>query len=509
MRKSNLIFAIVGCIVSFWGCRSSSETEYIDYIKVSEKTYLGISEVHTNLEVPWDIQFNQSTNSLFVTEIKGGISEIDLETNKLTKIYDVPNVFHRRTAGLLGLVLHPNFEEKPYLYVCYTTKENDSIFSELVRLTYSNKKIVDNKVLLRIEGANGHNGSRLIFDKEEFLYWATGDAHSLTHAQDSTTLNGKVLRMTDDGQIPSDNPIPNSYVYALGFRNIQGMALTNHGHIMTSEHGDAIEDEINWVRPLNNYGWIDIEGYHDTQKEKEIAAKSLRTEPIKAWTPVIAPAGLKFYANSNIPEWDNSLLLVTLKNQSLRVLKLNDEQSSITDEKVYLKDHYGRIRAVTADNKGNIYIATSNRDWNPQKGFPETKDDRILKIQKVDHNPKDFLGEYKEDKTKIKDGETLYKMYCASCHKEDGKGIIGTFPPLVKTATVSDKEKLIHTILNGLSGEIELDGVKYNQVMPSFQFLSDEEISKIASYVRTNFENAFSAIGETEVMLGRGNSNKK
>jgi len=496
------------CIVVLSSCAEKG-TDYIDYLKISEDTYLGVSELQTNLDVPWDIQYCEKNNPIFFTEIKGELSELDLSTNEKKVIYKVPNVYHKRTAGLLGMAVHPNFDSKPFIYVCYTTKEGDEIFSELAKLEYKDRKIVNRKILLKIEGANGHNGSRLLFDNQGYLYWATGDAHSATHAQDSTTFNGKVLRMTDEGHIPTDNPIANSYVYAWGFRNIQGMTLTSKGNIMTSEHGDAIEDEINWVRPLHNYGWIEIEGYHDTEQEKAIAAKSSRTEPIKAWTPVIAPAGLKYYANASIPEWENSLLLVSLKNQRLSVLKMDNTQTQIEDEKTYFKDHYGRIRAVTSDKKGNIYIATSNRDWNPQKGFPLKMDDRILKIERIEFNPKTYLTEYVEDKSVVKDGKMLYNTYCASCHKEDGKGISGTFPPLTKTATVENKGKLIRTILNGMTGEIEVNGVKYDQAMPSFQFLSDKDIAKVASYVRTELGNSWSAIGETEVMLSRQDITKK
>lgn len=152
---------------------------------------------------------------------------------------------------------------------------------------------------------------------------------------------------------------------------------------------------------MNNYGWIDIEGYHDTPKEIEIASKSPRTEPIKAWTPVIAPAGLAYYANTAIPEWTNSLLLTTLKSQSLRVLKLNMGQSAIVNEDIYLKDHYGRIRAVTTDNKGNVYLATSNKDWNPQTGFPLKEDDRILKLSKIDFVPEKYLTSFKTEAIRL------------------------------------------------------------------------------------------------------------
>ncbi|MCY4779614.1 PQQ-dependent sugar dehydrogenase [Sphingobacterium sp. UT-1RO-CII-1] len=481
------------------GCEHDNKEKYIDFIKVSDKSYIGISEIQDSLDVPWDIQYNEGSNSIFFTEIKGSIFELDLKTNTKNLIYRVPNVFHKRTMGLLGLAIHPNFRNKPYLYACYTTEEEGKYYSELVKLKLEKRKVVQSDVLLRIPGALGHNGSRLTFDLEGYLYWATGDALSLTDSQDSTTLNGKILRMKDDGSIPKDNPLTNSYVYAWGFRNIQGLTVTSNGKIMASEHGDAIEDEVNYIQPLHNYGWREIEGYHDKPHEIEIARRRNMTEPIKAWTPVIAPAGMKYYRNSLLPEWDNSLLLVTLKTQSFRVLKLNEEQTNIIDEKVYLKDYYGRIRSVTSDKKGNIYIATSNRDWNPQKGFPKHNDDRILKLSVIDFKPDNFMSAEEDIIENKSNGKVLYKSYCASCHKDDGMGVRKYFPPLVQTATVESKNKFLEVVLKGLKGPIEVNGDVYDQEMPSFSFLSNSEITAISNYIRTGLGNNYSVIDTVDV----------
>lgn len=498
VRLTKLPLLIV-YIVFLNSCKGSKDEGIIDYIKVSDQTYLSVTPLVDSLDVPWDMQYNPATNSIFFTQIKGKIAELDLETNKVTDLYDVPNVFHQRTLGLLGMAIHPDFKSKPYLYICHTTKEQDSIFSELRRLELKDGKVIANKLLLKIEGGSGHNGSRLSFDRNRILYWATGDVHSMTHAQDSTTLNGKILRMNDDGSIPKDNPIKDSYVYAWGFRNMQGMTFTSNGNLLTSEHGDAIEDEVNWIRPLHNYGWIQIEGYHDTPEELEIARKSPRTEPIKAWTPVIAPAALKYYSFTQIPEWNNSLLLGTLKDQSLRILKLNNKQNQILEEDVFLKDRYGRIRAITVDNKGNVYIATSNRDWKPQVKFPLETDDRILKLSRVDYKPTSSITkEPKQNKEKM-DAKTLYQSYCASCHKADGKGTPGSFPSLIQSKIVSDDKKLIHTLLNGLTSTTENGQLVYDLPMPSFSFLSDSDIASITNYIRTKLSNSDTPIDAKSV----------
>lgn len=490
------------CLLLFLGSCKDQEN-VIDYLQIADGSFLAIEELHGNLDVPWEMQYLPSEHAIYFTQIKGKISKLDLVTNKMEEIYQVPNVYHQSTLGLLGLAIHPDFDKNPFLYICYTTKEGEDLFSELSRLEIHEGKVVSSKLLLKIDGGSGHNGSRLLFDQKGYLFWATGDVHSETHAQDSTTLNGKVLRMTADGLIPADNPIKDSYVYAWGFRNIQGMTETSQGRIFTSEHGDAIEDEVNWIRPLHNYGWIEIEGFHDTAEEKEIAAKSPRTEPVRSWTPVIAPSALVYYGNHLIPSWNNSLLLGTLKSQSLRILKLDSEQKEINQEEIYLKDHYGRIRAICVDTAGNIYLATSNRDWNPQSGFPKKTDDRILKIYPTKDIPKTFLSQFKETKEAVIEGKTLYNTYCASCHKEDGKGIEGNFPPLHQTEAVRNSERFLQSVFKGVNGKIEVNSVIYEGQMPAFNFLKDEEIQAITNYIRSNFGNQYSEIGLEEIKVAR------
>ncbi|WP_022829418.1 PQQ-dependent sugar dehydrogenase [Sphingobacterium paucimobilis] len=487
--KATFHFLFVVCVVFFYSCKQTATEKLVDHIKISDQTYLAVTEIADSLDVPWDMQYNPVTNSIFFTQIKGEIAELDLATNQVKSLYKVPNVYHQRTLGLLGMAIHPDFRTKPYLYICYTTKEQDSLFSELTRLELKEGKVISSKLLLKIDGGTGHNGSRLSFDSNRILYWATGDIHSLTHAQDSTTLNGKILRINEDGSIPKDNPIKGSYVYAWGFRNMQGMTFTANGNLLTSEHGDAIEDEVNWIRPLHNYGWIQIEGYHDTPEEIAIASKSPRTEPIRSWTPVIAPAALKYYSFTQIPEWTNSLLLGTLKDQSLRILKLNNGQNKIQKEDVFLKDKYGRIRAITVDNKGNIYIATSNRDWKPQTKFPLETDDRILKLSRIDYIPKEFISKEAELTDQKKDAKVLYQSYCASCHKEDGKGTTGSFPSLINSSVVSDDKRFISTMLSGITPSSENEKQVYDLPMPSFSFLTDNEITDIANYIRTKLSN--------------------
>lgn len=457
-----------------------------------ENSILSLTKEATNLNVPWDLQYDRINDAILFSEIGGAIRRLDIKSKQVLLIDSITDVYQQRTLGLLGMALYQPENEQAYLYLSYTSKKDSVIFSNLYRYDYNLTGKLSNPVqLLQIPGNTGHNGSRIVVSPDKKVYWATGDAATDAYAQDSTSLNGAILRLNLDGSIPKDNPIANSYIYAWGFRNMQGLTLSANGILYTSEHGDAIEDEVNLILPLKNYGWPIVEGMIDTEKEKAKVKTLAIEEPIKSWTPVVAPAGLAYYGSDVIPEWKNSLLLTTLKNQSLRVLTLSDDGLRIIDEQVLFQDQLGRLRSVVTLPNGDIYFCSSNRDWNPQKGFPKPEDDVIyrLRISKKTYTP--ILRPQRATDTQPvgKDGHALYEAYCASCHKSDGKGLTNTFPPLAHSRTVNGEEKaLLQIILHGVQGK-NIENIKYEGAMPGFSFLTDEEIIIITNYTRTNFGN--------------------
>lgn len=456
-----------------------------------ENSILSLTKEATNLNVPWDLQYDRINDAILFSEIGGAIRRLDIKSKQVLLIDSIPDVYQQRTLGLLGMALYQPENEQAYLYLSYTSKKDSSIFSNLYRYNYNPTGRLSNPVqLLQIPGNTGHNGSRIVISPDKKVYWATGDAATDTYAQDSTSLNGKILRLNLDGSIPKDNPIANSYVYAWGFRNMQGLTYSTEGILYTSEHGDAIEDEINLILPLKNYGWPLIEGMIDTEKEKAKVKTLVIEEPIKSWTPVVAPAGLAYYGSDVIPEWKKSLLLTTLKNQSLRILSLSDDGLRIIDEQVLFQDQLGRLRSVITLPNGDIYFCSSNRDWNPQKGFPKQEDDVIYRLRVSEKTHAPILHPQSVDtQPAAKDGHALYEAYCTSCHKSDGEGLTNTFPPLAKSNTVNGDEKaLLQIILHGVQ-EKNMESIKYEGAMPGFSFLTDAEIITIANYIRTNFGN--------------------
>lgn len=485
---------IIYTILLASSCKPNKET--IIGTVALENSSLALSVIADSLNVPWDLQYDKKNNYIIFSEIKGNIKKLDLSDNSIQLIKTIPNVFQQRTTGLLGMALYQPQQNEHYLFLSYTSKTEDQIFSNLYRYIYKDGVLENPKLLLQIPGNTGHNGSRIIIGNDKKIYWATGDAAIDANAQDINKLNGKILRINIDGSIPKDNPTLNSYVYAWGFRNMQGLTQGENSLIYTSEHGDAVEDEINLVQPLHNYGWPLIEGKNPPKKETDSTRKISFTPPIHSWTPVIAPAGIAYYGNTKIPEWNKSLILTTLKSQSLRILKLSEDGKAIIDEYTLFKDELGRLRSVLALPNGDIYFCTSNRDWNPQKGFPKPEDDRIYKLSRTDKTEGKLFKPIKTIATPTIEvsGKNLYDSYCASCHKTDGKGVPATFPPLENSGTVNgDIKALSQIILNGLKDKT-IAGVKYDAPMPAFSFLKDEEATAIINYIRTNFNNQNSTI---------------
>ncbi|WP_341835245.1 PQQ-dependent sugar dehydrogenase [Chitinophaga pollutisoli] len=461
-----------------------------------DSTSIGVSTVAEGLNVPWEICWGPDGHIWF-TEQSGTVSKVDPVTGKQQLLLTIPEVYRHRSLGLLGMAVHPT---EPYVYLDYTHRTADSlIVSRLVRYTRGEDTLTDTKILLEFPGNTGHNGSRVIVGPDGKVYFSTGDAHHDEYAGDISKLNGKVLRLNADGSVPDDNPYPGNYMWSRGHRNIQGLTFTDNGHLFASEHGDATDDELNFIRKAAYYAWPHIEGYADRPAEKAHADTTDFTPPAKAWTPTIAPAGIAYYNHPAIRDWQNTLLLGTLKGASLHVIRLNDARDSVLDEKVYFTQHFGRIRGVCVSPDGDIYLATSNRDWNPGKGFPIPADDRIIRLSPIADTKGLIIlpGAAAAPAAPVDKGAAIYKSYCEACHKADGKGVTGSFPALDQSQIVTGKpEALIHILLNGSKSTA-------TEQMPAFQFLSDEDLAAVATHIRSAWSNQATGISDADIKAGR------
>ncbi|MCZ6583008.1 MAG: PQQ-dependent sugar dehydrogenase, partial [Thaumarchaeota archaeon] len=236
--------------------------------------------------------------------------------------------------------------------------------------TEKDNVLADEIILVdKIPGSIIHDGGRLKFGPDEKLYITTGDAGNADSAQDLNSLGGKILRINQDGTIPSDNPFADSPVFSYGHRNPQGLDWDPvTGKLVSTEHGGFAHDEINIVEAGKNYGWPKvIGGEHDPDFVDPILHTGDDT-----W----APSGATFYDSDNIPEWENKYFVATLRGNHLRMLDLDVESNQVVSSEA-LFSNFGRLRDASMGPDGNLYILTSNQDG---RGSPAKNDDKILRI---------------------------------------------------------------------------------------------------------------------------------
>lgn len=343
-------------------------------------TILQNTVVATNLNVPWDMEYG-ADGFIWFTELAGNIKRMDPDTFAIENIFTISDVaLFGFSVGLHSIVLHPDFNSNHYLYVHYAYTNTTS---KIVRYEYdaTGHTLINPTIILgSIPAGISHNGSRMVI-LDDKLFISLGDTYNTPAvAQNLSSINGKVLRMNLDGSIPLDNPIAGSYIWTLGHRNPQGLCYGN-GRLYSSEHGTANNDEINIIEPNRNYGWPTVEGLCNTAAEITFCTANNVKEPIWSWSPSIAPAGISYYQNAAIPEWNNSLLVSVLKNKELIHLKLSEDGSAVTEQHIYLANTYGRLRDLLVLPDGRVFLCTSNKDY---AGSPTASDDKIIELKNPD-----------------------------------------------------------------------------------------------------------------------------
>lgn len=363
MNKKIRIAAIIGAVIFSIVILSSPSNPIVIPGPTTNSTGTKYVEIiATNLQKPWAMDF--ADDRIFFTEKVGKIRVINsgvLLEEPLANLHveDVTD------GGLLGLVLHPDFEHNHYLYAFYTYAEENKLWNKVIRITESENKLIDAAVILdKIPGAEFDNGGVIKFGSDKKLYIATGDATNKTAAQDLESLSGKILRLNDDGTAPSDNPFHN-LVFSYGHRNPQGMAWDKSGNLYVTEHGPTKNDEINLVKAGQNFGWPD----------QECSGDKNFVDPLVCYNPSLEPAGIVFYSSNKL-DLGNDLIMATLRGTNLYQLTIDN--GIITEQKSILGGA-GRIRDVNEGPDGYLYIFTGNTDG---RGFPDKTDDKLIRIVK-------------------------------------------------------------------------------------------------------------------------------
>ncbi len=311
--------------------------------------------VARDLEVPWGLAFLPDGSALVSERDSAAIKRVTPQ-GQVSRVGEVDGVDGSGEGGLLGIALSPSYESDRLLFAYYTAGDENRID----RLTYDGSGLSGQRTIFDgIPAASFHDGGRIAFGPDGFLYVGTGEAGQPDLSQDRGSLGGKILRITADGDPAPGNPFGDSPVYSWGHRNVQGLAWDSRGQLWAGEFGQNTWDELNRIVPGGNYGWPEVEGR---------AGDDRFIDPVRQFdTEDASPSGIAIAGGA--------VYMGALAGE--RLLRVTIPDGRADDSGALLVGRFGRLRTVAAAPDGTLWVTTSNRDG---RGSPADDDDRILRI---------------------------------------------------------------------------------------------------------------------------------
>jgi glucose/arabinose dehydrogenase len=316
--------------------------------------------VATGLVAPWGMAFLPDGSALVSERDSARLLQIRVGQAPAV-LGTIPGVVPGGEGGLLGLAVSPTYAQDQWVYAYYTAQSENRI----VRFRL-NALGTQQLVLSGLAKATIHNGGRIAFGPDGMLYAGVGDAGNTANAQNTASMNGKILRMTPAGGVPSGNPF-GTRVYSYGHRNVQGLAWDAQGRMFATEFGQNTFDEVNAIVAGGNYGWPTCEGVCNNPSFRD---------PIVTWTTAEASPSGAAIANGH-------LFAAALRGTRLWAVPLTAAGGAGTPV-AELQNQFGRLRAVVLGPDGWLWVATSNRDG---RGSPTAQDDRILRFPPIGTSP--------------------------------------------------------------------------------------------------------------------------
>lgn len=362
MKLQKILVTII-FVVNIYACKKENSNSISTDIPSIE-----IEKILDNYEIIWGMDFLPSGEMIF-GEKKGKLYIRKTLNNDVAEIKGLPPIDASGQGGLLDIKVHPNYSKNGWIYISYTSS------TPYYSLKLSRFKINDNKIeslqnIFTATGPGGHNGSRILFDKNNIIYLSIGEGPSTgggpsgvnKNALDPASPWGKIHRLNDDGSIPGDNPIipgnaGRNSIFSIGHRNPQGLALHPiSGEVWESEHGPLGGDEINIIKAGQNYGWPALslgKNYDGSIISKNHDSTGI-TKPIYAWIPSIGTCGIVFIKGNKFKSWNGSLVVAGLASQKLHRCVI--QNNLIVKDDILLKD-YGRVRNVIQGPDESLYVS--------------------------------------------------------------------------------------------------------------------------------------------------------
>jgi aldose sugar dehydrogenase len=330
-----------------------------------------LEKVFSGFGVVWGMAFMDSS-FMIITQRDGEIYKLNLQNKTQTKLFNIPSVYVYDQGGLLDVQVSPWYKKDGWIYFTYVKKHNNKGVTTLARAKLKENSFYDWQELLVTQSASDtgvHFGSRITFDKEGYIYFGVGDRGVRPNAQDIQTHAGTILRLHLDGSIPKSNPFVGrdglDEIYSYGHRNPQGLFYDSRREILFEcEHGPRGGDEINIIQKGQNYGWPTVshgKEYWNFSDVGEAKTKKGMIDPIKVYTPSIAPSSLMVYSGKVFKQWEGDLFLGALVKTHLNKITLDENLSVIKEEKLF-ENLNQRIRNVVESPDGLIYFSTDNGD---------------------------------------------------------------------------------------------------------------------------------------------------
>jgi glucose/arabinose dehydrogenase len=343
----------------------------------SEQGALEVTSVAKGLEHPWALAFLPDRLGMLVTERPGNLRLVSTEGKVSAPISGVPKVWAKGQGGLLDVVLSPDFKQDRLIYLSYAEGGGQGNKAGTAvgrgRLSEDLTSLKDFTVIFRQEpklSVGNHFGSRLVFDRDGYLFITLGENNDRPTAQDLDKLQGKVVRIYPDGKVPDDNPFVGQSgvrpeIWSYGVRNPQGAALNPWtGTLWENEHGPRGGDEINVIERGKNYGWplathgINYSGQPIPEAHGETAEGTVG--PRHFWEKSPGLSGMTFYDGDRFKAWQHNVFMGALVTQEL--IRLQFDGDKVVHEERLLGELNKRIRDVRQGPDGYLYVLTDEED---------------------------------------------------------------------------------------------------------------------------------------------------